>query len=69
MDGLLKMSKHDDNIHFLCQYLSKILAAEKYQVVIMILAVNTYQPSSIATLSCSRGPNTTQTWDMHRSYA
>lgn len=43
-------------IHFLCQYLSKIFAAKKYQVVIMTLVVDTYQPSSVATRYLFKGP-------------
>lgn len=49
------MRKHDDNIHFLCQYLSKIFAAEN-QVVIMTLSMDTYQPSSVATLYLFKEP-------------
>lgn len=50
------MSKPDGNIHFLCQYFAKRFAAEKYQVVIMTLSVDTYQPSTVATLYLFKGP-------------
>lgn len=51
--GLLKMSKHDGSVDFLCQCSS---TSEEYQVVNMTLSVAIYQPSSLATLYLFKGP-------------